>query len=370
MIKKLSVKYYKCLVGFEIKFNKLTLLLGPNGSGKSSILEILDKIRRLVIEGDKVKEIFHYEDITQWREKNEELQVFGIVVKSEMGEYRYELLIRHNPYNETAKIEGETLLFEEKVISDYKYGQVYLYDDDYAKVNDYPFDPEISSLVNQLPNSKNKKITWFKEWLENVLVLNLVPDSIGSISKKEEKVLVKNGSNFASWYRYISQEQQGKLLDIYSHLREYIDGFDSFRLIEEGKARKLEVGFKNEIDSKVEFFDFEKISEGQKVLIILHTLLEFLPGMGYTLLLDEPENYIALAEIQPWLIELSDRCDETDLQAIIISHHPELIDYLGAEQRIMLDREPLGSTKKVLLPDKYENGVKLSELIARGWIGE
>ena len=49
------------------------------------------------------------------------------------------------------------------------------------------------------------------------------------------------------------------------------------------------------------------------------------------LFIDEPDHFVALAEIQPWLTELVNLCEETSSQAIICSNHPELIDYLGPE---------------------------------------
>ena len=49
--------------------------------------------------------------------------------------------------------------------------------------------------------------------------------------------------------------------------------------------------------------------------------------------------YVALHEIQPWLLELADACGERVPQAVICSHHPELLDYLGGENGLLLQRE-------------------------------
>ena len=91
-------------------------------------------------------------------------------------------------------------------------------------------------------------------------------------------------------------------------------------------------------------------------------------GQGYTLFLDEPDNYVALPEIQPWLRELEDACGKSVPQAVISSHHPELIDYLGWENSHMLQREKSGVVT-VRQPEATpaEPGLKRSELIARGW---
>ena len=80
---------------------------------------------------------------------------------------------------------------------------------------------------------------------------------------------------------------------------------------------------------------FGELSDGQRALIALYALIHLAAGQGYTLFLDEPDNYVALPEIQPWLRELENVCGETVLQAVLSSHHPELIDYLGSENSCM-----------------------------------
>ncbi len=79
---------------------------------------------------------------------------------------------------------------------------------------------------------------------------------------------------------------------------------------------------------------------------------------------------MALAELRPWLMELVDLCEETPSQAVICSHHPELIDYLGADCGLVLRREVTGVTTARRLPASASDaGLKLSELVARGWNG-
>ena len=97
----------------------------------------------------------------------------------------------------------------------------------------------------------------------------------------------------------------------------------------------------------------------------VYGLLHLTNGQGHVLFLDEPDNYVALAEIQPWLMELSDLSLP---QVVLCSHHPELIDYLGGECGLVLAREESGAVT-VRHPDLavLKAGAKLSEWVARGW---
>lgn len=113
--------------------------------------------------------------------------------------------------------------------------------------------------------------------------------------------------------------------------------------------------------------DFDELSDGQKALIALYTLLHCAVGSGSTICIDEPENFVALAEIQPWLLELNDRIDDGDGQAILVSHHPELINLLAPEQAVIFSREHGGPVRvEAFRPDALGK-LSPAELIARGW---
>ncbi len=93
-------------------------------------------------------------------------------------------------------------------------------------------------------------------------------------------------------------------------------------------------------------------------------------GDAHTLFLDEPDNYVALAEIQPWLMALSDAYGAEIQQAVLCSHHPELIDYLGSDYGLLLKREASGVvTTQKPATGQIDSGLKLSEAVARGWVG-
>lgn len=64
-------------------------------------------------------------------------------------------------------------------------------------------------------------------------------------------------------------------------------------------------------------------------MIALYSVLHFVADGSVTLCFDEPDNFLALREIQPWLAEVIARTDaQSDTQVLLISHHPEVIDCL------------------------------------------
>ena len=86
--------------------------------------------------------------------------------------------------------------------------------------------------------------------------------------------------------------------------------------------------------------------------------------------IDEPENYLALPEIQPWLNTLFDQCSGADShgQAILISHHPALINYLASSSGYWFERANEGIIRLQSITDQQDTGLSLAKLIELGWI--
>lgn len=366
MLKRIYVNNYRCLVNFEMEFDQLTLLAGLNGGGKSALFDLLYGIRRLLIDNTKINEVFRVEDLTTWVNQTE--QVFELDVQGSQGLFSYRLEISHHPGLKKQRIELEKLTIDGDMLFEFKQGEVCLYHDDHQPGPSYSFDWTVSALATVMPREDNKKLTEFKEWIGMIFTLSLQPRAMTSETREESSFLDRSGQNFSSWYRFISQEHQDKVFQLTEQLRQTIPGFHAFKLEQAGKHRILKVGFcSDDESSKVYYFDFEQLSDGQRVLIVLYALLLGLYKIGHTLFLDEPENFVALPEIQPWLMELKDACGVGFPQAVLISHHPELIDYLGSECGRWFERDPLGPTRVKDLPKGGEDQLRLSEQIARGW---
>ena len=113
----------------------------------------------------------------------------------------------------------------------------------------------------------------------------------------------------------------------------------------------------------------DELSDGDRTMVVLYALIHLRQDTGgVTLFLDGPDNSLEPSEIQPWLLELVDLCDETPSQAVVCSHHPELIDYLGPDRGVLLVRESSTATEaRAIETPATDNGLTLSETLARGW---
>jgi len=116
--------------------------------------------------------------------------------------------------------------------------------------------------------------------------------------------------------------------------------------------------------SATDEYTFEELSEGQRAIIGLYTLLHFLSGSGATLCLDEPDNFVALSEIQPFLLALR---DQERIQTLLISHHPEVINLLAPGSGLWFERVSGGPVRVRPFQAPPDAAVPAAEIVARGW---
>jgi predicted ATPase len=282
--------------------------------------------------------------------------------------YQYSLVIEHDKDRRQAAIKNEVLMMDDKCLFNFEDGNAELFHDDFTPGAKYPFDWTQSGLAVLQPRDDNKKLTRFRKEIQKLIVVGIHPMNMDSESRDEANVLSRNMDNFVSWYRFLSQEHQGSMLAIFQELKCVIPGFNSFSLKEAGEAKVLKVLLDRAGENgRLLTYDFRELSDGQRVLVALYTLLFGLKDEGVSLFLDEPDNFVALREIQPWLTALTDSCGEGIEQAVLISHHPEIIDHLALSAGRWFDRDSNGPTRVTDKPKAQVDGLMPSESMARGW---
>jgi len=365
MIKRLYIDNYKCLVNFELRLQELSLLIGPNGVGKTSILDVMYALRQHLAGVAKIIDVFPTSTLTRWQTRD--VQVFELDADIKANSLRYRLELEHEKARRRCTIKLERLSANDKPLFECKDGEAQLYTDSHVKGPKYPVDSAESALARVAPRADNTRLTRFLDYVRKVTVCGLYPVGFETESATEDTVLERDGRNFASWYRNLTLERQDLVHGFTMALREVIDGFQDIRMEKIGiDTRAMMARFG--ADGEEYELKLNEISDGQRALIALYSLVRLAAGQGYTLFLDEPENYIALAEIQPWLMELTDACGDEIPQAVLCSHHPELIDYLGSDKGLLMQREASGvTTARTLNEVVVDDKLKLSESIARGW---
>lgn len=390
MLKRIYADNFKSLVNFEWQPGSahINLMLGPNGSGKTTVFDCLERLGAFATGEGKIDDLFPSSTLTLWQ--NVSTQSFEIEWERQGSVYRYELAIEHNENRTHRWVSHERLYFEDKPRLEFKLGEVTLYGGKgvlppvMQPMQTYSIDDTWSAMASLPANALYTDFTWFKAALRRMTVLQIVPPMMDETSIKESQRPLRYFQNFVSWYRWISQDQ-GMAISLQKELKEILPGFSHFKFEPYGpEARLLKAVFNQKGGNQIAL-TFNGLSDGQRMLVALYALLQGLSAQpeglngakdqpGTLLCLDEPDNFVASGEIQPWLTAAEEQLSNTNTRLLMISHHPESINYglmPSSEETYSVywfSREENSHTRVQPVASEQPGGLKPSELAARGWL--
>jgi hypothetical protein len=367
MLERLYIDNYRCLVNFECRLAAKQLILGPNGAGKTTLFHVLALLRDFCFHGNFADDRLVGTTRTRWQDVP--TQSFELDVGGNGGKYTFRLVVDAWGNPARPRVVEETVEFSGRPIFRFARGEVHLFNDRHEDKVQYPFDWHRSALATIAERKDNTKLAWFKRWLGGLLFISPDPRRMSALAQREAAFPAVDLSNFADWYRHLRLESDDRAL--LNDLREVIEGFESMDLKEAGLGnRVLTLALSGtEGAARPDPYFFYELSDGQRVLIGLYTVLHFALRPGATVCFDEPDNFIALRELQPWLNKILDRVEDEDPgpQVLIISHHPELLNRMALADGLVLDRPSGRHARARPFEDSAQTGLSPAELAARGW---
>lgn len=367
MITRLHVNNFRCLVNFTAEFDSFAVLCGPNGSGKSSVFDALRLLRNLgtgegVLGGTGEQDVPRLE-FTDWLDSK--VEEFELSLRVNGQAFRYVLHMEQTADHEKPRIIKEQVDCDGEIVF-----QRGLHGVEFPKANgthaSFPLDWRQTALAVIQPRSdKLAKLELLKEEVAKLLILRPNPRGMEQESKAEARHPDLSISNLTSWYRSLAQEQEwtDALRDA---LQQVWQDFRSFKLVDAGTNTKvLQLRFESE-SGKPTLLPFEQLSDGERALIGLYMLQAALAtGTARTVMIDEPDNFVGLPELQPWVLSMRELLDETH-QLVLISHHPEVLSSSGKANGRYLWRDNHTSPTRIG-PLKVPEGMAAGEAVARGW---
>ena len=367
MLTRVYIDNFLCLVNFALELDETNVLLGPNGCGKTSVLRALSILQQLIARSARIDEVMSTDDLIRWQSRNE--QRFELDLTIQENRYHYTLVIEHDRDRRRMRIVKELLTHDDRPIFDSTDSNAQLYHDDYTEGPMYRFDWSRSGVGGLDARPDNRKLTEFKRAIARFIIVSPCPPLFQGEARNEDDFLDLHMKNFVSWYRHASQENMGGILTLFEDLREAMPGFDSINLIESGEnTRTMKIRFRGGDEGrKAISFRLDELSDGQRLLVALYSLVHLSPSQAL-LFLDEPDNYLALREVQPFLAKIDEQCGDTLAQGVIVSHHPVTIDYMaGANGRWFYRDGGISPVRVSTKPEQVTDGVALSEIVKRGW---
>jgi len=364
MIERIYIDNFRSYSNFRFEPARTTLILGDNGTGKTSLFDLVDRVRKVIVDGRRLEEMLPTRTLTRWDQRERQRFEFGM--RRPNGNYGYELEVVHDRKREVGAIARELVTFEGTTLFHYEDGHVHLHRDDGAEYTSFPFGSSRSFLSETEERQETTRLPAFVQFFSDLRVLKLDPATMTATTSSERQTLARDGSNFASWFRHLQQEQPEGVHHYTSQMRGVLPGFDALKLTKVSTTtRELVASFARGAAS----YDvrFDELSDGQRALFVLYALLIDIGDEPRCVLLDEPGNALSLREVQPYLCELTDALGDGG-QLIVASHNAEVINSLAAESPVVFQRKDGGPVQ--VAPGRFdrESGLMASEQLARGWL--
>jgi predicted ATPase len=367
MLTRILIENYRCFEQVVIEPGPLALLMGPNGTGKSTVFDVLWNVRKLVVEGAGVAELFPEGTRTRWGRQR--LQRFELGFRGPEGDYTYRLLLRQGARD--GRIEREEILLEQQPLYGFFRQEVTLHAGGRAAPRRFPAGDKLSPLSNLPPNVRSERLDWLVDRISRLWVFRPVPPRLEPMTGRPSDLLEPDLSNFTSWLLAMHKARPRFMRALKQSLRIVLDGFLNYNFAPlvgplGQRANLLAFSFSSpHRRSDVVPFTLGELSEGQRALVVLYALIHAVPADA-TLCIDEPEEFLSPREIHPWLNLLLEKVDDGG-QALLISHNPGLIDLLAPSRGVLFTRHQGGPVQVQHVPVN-ETGLATSELLARGWL--
>jgi len=352
-------------VAFETRFDSFGVLCGPNGAGKSSVFDALSLVKKLGTgEVTLESEEFRLLEFTNWLDSK--VQEFELDIVAGGHEFTYTIHIEQAASGLTPRI------IKERATSDGK--ELFVRDLEgvrFQKVGDlqkgFPLDWRQAALGSIQPAIDRRDIELLQKAVSRLVIIRPSPHLMEFESRNETRLPNLYLTNLTSWYRSLSQEQAWTD-DLRDSLKAVWPDFRSFKLVEIGMGTKaLQLRFAQASDRDSSEFFLHQLSDGERMLVGLYMVRSALvSGAIHTALIDEPDNFVGLPELQPWLASVIELLDE-ERQMLLISHHPEILDQANSDFGRYLWRDNHTSPTRIgalVIPE----GLTAGEAVARGWV--
>jgi len=362
MIERVYLDNFRSFVNFEWRPGQLALLLGPNGAGKTALLEALDAVQAFVKGETSVSEAFPASSRTRWETRVGQTIELDVRIRKIL--YRYRLVVTHDADDDDdVQVASEALQSDDGSIVEFRSGDLTLFRD--QKPQAMAGAKPTRSGVGALASRPGDALAQFQDWISTKLWL-IRPDPRAMSGRVQRRRgtnapwLEPDLSNFAAWYVPTLAAKPGSVFKAHAAIAEALPGF--VELFEED----AELSARFERDGTTSTYRFDELSDGERALVALYVILHAVAGPNKTIVFDEPDNYLALREIQPWLAELADRTLRADgPQVLLVSHHPDALNFLAVQNgwRVFRDRSGPSRIERFQAAEALD----AAETVARGW---
>jgi predicted ATPase len=334
VLRRIYVDNFRCLVNFEFKPDTVNLLLGRNGSGKSTLFDAMKAIEKILF-GHSLVSTLGPDSLPWWDTRK--TQRFELEFSEGGSLFTYRLCVRQTP-RETPTITEERLVVD-------KVEQISLLDGLLTipgVQKPIPFEGKQSALATGLATTSST--ARFLGLVRRMLVFRLNPWAFELDARDENARLNVDGGNLVAFLKSWSQADPESFVEWKRRALRALPHLDDLQLRELVAGSRMLVGTKH-LEGKELLLGLASFSEGERVRLALQVIAG-LGGQATCIGLDEPDNFLAPSEVQPILRAFTVDTPRTPApQMMIVTHHPESIDYLATYSTWLFERTDEGLSR-------------------------
>ncbi|MCB9763822.1 MAG: AAA family ATPase [Alphaproteobacteria bacterium] len=335
VLTSVRVENLACFSALELRPAMSTLLLGRNGTGKSTLMDLLFTLGAVLSEGHGVEDALPDYQLAQ----GTGALIITLASGSRTLSYRLQLQPAEGVVDVSLGPVGPDWLIQEETVTDGDGQPVTHFQDGQFTSADLPKPLGLvrdRSPLATLTFPEDSLVFGLKRWAGDIWMLRLEPRRMMGSAPEPDDALAVSGENFAAWLLNF-RNQKRTFHRIIQSLNGAIDGLERLRFVRSGREWVLVARFAGDHD-----VDFDRLSDGQRCLIVLHAVLVLAKGLCSLLLLDEPDAHVTPEEILPLFMALRERSQHAGFQVIVASHHPHVIDLMAPESAWELRALPSG----------------------------
>jgi predicted ATPase len=342
MIKKIRVKNFKSLKDVTVDFKQLNLIVGYNNTGKSNFFKALEFLGNFYyynsqtrVSNEEFSRLVHNYQRVQVTDTQYNPIIIQLIINFNETDYFYQI-----EFYSAASFSGVLGIAKESTheLELRKVMYLHNYFQHYISFNELGLDP-----VN--PNQVlRKQLQKIEELFRSILIYKPSPHTFSSPAFLATAEHVSSTAfNLVNFMFHMSQTNR----DLYSKIeQEFVNHTSGFKSINT-PAYKTQDGYK----LMLKFTDTfnishwaNEVSEGVLYVLALLTII-YQPQPPRLLLLEEPEKGLHPRRIKHILQTYIQIAKEKEIQLVITTHSPDLVNYFTEyEGRVLIFEKKDGDT--------------------------
>jgi ABC-type Mn2+/Zn2+ transport system ATPase subunit len=338
VIRRFYVHNFRCLENFELPIADLrsVLLIGKNGSGKTTVGRALEVLQQIARGTNHVGDLVKPKDLSGGR--SEAPMRFAMEVELDGIAYSYSIAFEFPKGFKELRVFEENFLVNGNPVYTRNLAAVALTKIGSDKGATFNIDWHLVALPLIQAKSDSDPLSIFRQWLGSVLIIRPLPAVIRGDSNSETLQPDPQLADLPAWFSGLLAQSPSAYTKIDEYLKQLMPDLKDVINPKTGTdSRSMTVRFSNEHGSAS--FPFADLSDGEKCFMIGALVLASIEAYQSPVLCfwDEPDNHLALSEIQHFVMELR-RAFALRGQFIATSHNPETIRSFSDENTFLLYR--------------------------------